>query len=67
MEKETMWNILIENELYILLKVTKNNKEKEKYIKEFSNEYKIPMSFIKAKIEQMNKSKSNINQEENER
>ena len=29
MEKETMWNILIENELYILLKVTKNNKEKE--------------------------------------
>ena len=66
MEKEVMWNILIENELYKILEFVKDE-EKEKLIENYSKENEIPINFIKEKIKKMNNAKRKREERDEER
>ncbi len=66
MEKEVMWNILIENELYKILEFVKDE-EKEKLIENYSKENEIPINFIKEKIQKMNNAKRKREERDEER
>ena len=53
--QEIIWGILIENDLYRLLEFAKTEEEREKFIKQFSQEEDIPIEFVRKKIESINK------------
>lgn len=67
MEKEVMWNILIENELYKILEFAKNEEEKKELIKNYSKENEIPIDFIEEKIQKMYDAKRKREEREEER
>lgn len=67
MEKEVMWNILIENELYKILEFAKDKEEREELIKNYSEENEIPINFIKEKIQKMKDDKRKREERDEER
>ena len=67
MEKEVMWNILIEKELYKILEFAKDKEEREELIKNYSEENEIPINFIKEKIQKMKDDKRKREERDEER
>ena len=62
--QKRLWGILIENELYQSLKFSRDDKEREQFIKRFSVQNNIPVDFIKEKIEKMNQTMNKIKGED---
>ena len=55
MNKETIWNILIENELYKIIKTTESKEQKENFIENYCKNNNIPVEFAKNKLNKMKK------------
>ena len=55
MNKETIWNILIENELYKIVKTARNFEEEENLIENYCKNNNIPVDFAKNKLDKMKK------------
>ena len=55
MNKETIWNILIENELYKIVGTTRNHEEEENLIENYCKNNNIPVDFAKNKLDKMKK------------
>ena len=55
MNKETIWNILIENELYKIIKTTESKEQKENFIENYCKNNNIPVEFAKNKLDKMKK------------
>ena len=68
MNKETIWNILIENELYKIIKTTESKEQKENFIENYCKNNNIPVEFAKNKLNKMIKDDEiRKKQEDNER
>ena len=55
MNKETIWNILIENELYKIVETAESKEQKENFIENYCKNNNIPVEFAKNKLDKMKK------------